>query len=308
MTRQLEDCTALAERLGWNVVARFDDNDLSAYNGKTRPQFEALLDAMKRGEIDSLICWHPDRLYRRLADLVRLLDVAAGVEIRTVNGGDMDLSNATGRMLATIIGSVSTQESEHKGERQRAAAKQLAASGAPKWRRAFGYIGDTYQPDPAVAPLVREAYAAVLAGASLGDVCRMWNDAGALTQRWVKPKNADGQTIRDAQPVVERRKWTQPQVSNFLRKPRNAGLRDHNGVVVGKGTWPALVDEDTWRAVRRAGSARTGTGPQDGAPPPVNRRAAMRQGRLRRLPVRDADPRQTNHLRVQDVPRGVGAR
>ncbi|WP_255322656.1 recombinase family protein [Mycobacterium kubicae] len=154
---------------------------------------------------------------------------------------------------------------------------------------------------------MREAYAAVLAGASLGDVCRMWNDAGALTQRWVKPKNADGQTIRDAQPVVERRKWTQPQVSNFLRKPRNAGLRDHNGVVVGKGTWPALVDEDTWRAVR-AGSARTGTGPQDGAPPPVNRRAAMRQGRLRRLPVRDADPRQTNHLRVQDVPRGVGAR
>ncbi|WP_371869921.1 recombinase family protein [Mycobacterium kubicae] len=49
---------------------------------------------------------------------------------------------------------------------------------------------------------------------------------------------------------MERRKWTQPQVSNFLRKPRNAGLRDHNGVVVGKGTWPALVDEDTWRAVK----------------------------------------------------------
>ena len=36
----------------------------------------------------------------------------------------------------------------------------------------------------------------------------------------------------------------------FLRKPRNAGLRAHNGEIVGKGTWPALVDESTWRAAQ----------------------------------------------------------
>ena len=28
--RQLDDCLNLADRLGWEVVARFDDNDLSA--------------------------------------------------------------------------------------------------------------------------------------------------------------------------------------------------------------------------------------------------------------------------------------
>jgi hypothetical protein len=44
--------------------------------------------------------------------------------------------------------------------------------------------------------------------------------------------------------------WTQSQVSNFLRKARNAGLRSHNGEIVGKGTWPALVDESTWRAAQ----------------------------------------------------------
>src|SRR5262249_25253481 len=42
----------------------------------------------------------------------------------------------------------------------------------------------------------------------------------------------------------------QPQVSNFLRKPRNAGLRAHHGEIVGKGTWPPLVDEKTWRAAQ----------------------------------------------------------
>jgi site-specific DNA recombinase len=58
VTRQLDDCMALADRLGWPVVARFDDNDISAFNGKRRPGFEALLDAMKQGQVDALICWH----------------------------------------------------------------------------------------------------------------------------------------------------------------------------------------------------------------------------------------------------------
>ena len=61
----------------------------------------------------------------------------------------------------------------------------------------------------------------------------MFNDAGAYT--------------------LHGKLWTQPQMSNFLRKPRNAGLRAHNGeIVLGgrKGTWPALVDERTWKAAQ----------------------------------------------------------
>ncbi|BCI53703.1 serine recombinase [Mycolicibacterium litorale] len=250
--RQLDDCAALADRLGWSVIERFDDNDLSAYSGRTRPGFEALLDSLKRGEIDALICWHPDRLYRSLKDLVRLLDVAEAVEIRTVNGGDLDLSTATGKMLATILGSVSFQESAHKAERQRSAAAQRAANGKPQWKRAFGYVAGENGPeiDPEIQPLVEQAYAAVLAGSSLSDICRLWNDAGALTQRWVRPKDSKGNPIASAEPVLERRPWTAPQVSNFLRKPRNAGLRDYQGEIVGKGQWPALVDEDQWHQVQ----------------------------------------------------------
>src|SRR5271163_144426 len=74
--RQLEDCQAKADQLGWTVTARYDDNDLSAFNGKHRPGFEALLDAMKHAQIDAVICWHTDRLYRSMKDLERLIDIA----------------------------------------------------------------------------------------------------------------------------------------------------------------------------------------------------------------------------------------
>lgn len=88
MTRQLEDCEALATKLGVSVVGRFDDNDISAFSGKTRPDFENMLAVLKRGEADMIICWHADRLYRSMKDLERLIDVVdRGIEIRTVTAG-----------------------------------------------------------------------------------------------------------------------------------------------------------------------------------------------------------------------------
>ncbi|MCF8603267.1 recombinase family protein [Gordonia sp. HY442] len=228
--RQLADCRALADRLGWQIAAEFDDNDLSAYSGKRRPGFEKLLGMMEHSEVDAVICWQPDRLYRKLADLVRLLDVADGIEIRTVNGGDLDLSTSTGRMLAGILGSVSSGEVELKAERQRRAFKQMAERGKPKWRKAFGYLDDVHEPDPVTAPAVREAYASLLAGGTLTGISRDWNDRGFT-----------GGTGRP---------WTPSLVSQFMRSPRNAGLRSHRGEIVGPGTWPGLVDEPTWRAVR----------------------------------------------------------
>ena len=129
--RQCDDCTALAERLGWEIVAIYTDNDISAYNGKNRPGFEAMLEAMKRGEFGALLCWHPDRLYRSMRDLERVIDVAdeRGVQLRTVTAGDLNFGTPAGRMLARILGSVARQEVEHKGERQRRANEQRRAAG-----------------------------------------------------------------------------------------------------------------------------------------------------------------------------------
>jgi hypothetical protein len=94
---------------------------------------------------------------------------------------------------------------------------------------------------------VKKAYSALLAGASLRDIARLFNDAGAY--------GLNGQP------------WTHKTVSMFLRKPRNAGLRAHNGEIVYdkdskpvKGTWPAIVDQSTWKAAQNVLNA-TGRAP-----------------------------------------------
>jgi hypothetical protein len=87
VTRQLEDCEALADRLGWEVTHRYSDNDLSAYAGGTRPGFEAMLKAMADSEFGAVICWHPDRVFRSVKDLERLIHIADDrrVQLRAVN-------------------------------------------------------------------------------------------------------------------------------------------------------------------------------------------------------------------------------
>ena len=44
--RQREECAALATARGWRVLATHVDNDVSAYSGKRRPGYLALLEAI----------------------------------------------------------------------------------------------------------------------------------------------------------------------------------------------------------------------------------------------------------------------
>jgi DNA invertase Pin-like site-specific DNA recombinase len=232
VARQLEDCQALAEKHGWNVTKIFEDNDISAYSGKTRPGFEAMLDAMKRGEFGALLCWHTDRLYRNMRDLERVIEIADAqrIEIRTVQGGTLDLSTSAGRMVARILGSVARQESEHSSERRKRANVQRAASG--QWvaaRRPLGYTVDGTPLEPE-ASAIRQAITDVLAGKSVRAVAREWNERGPQTTGSAKL-------------------WRSPMVRRVLMNPRYAALVVHQGKVVGPGKWKAIIDEDTHHGI-----------------------------------------------------------
>ena len=243
--RQREDTAALCEVEGWTVAGVYVDNDRSASNGKGRPEWDRLLADIQSGKIDAVAAWDQDRINRMMDDFVayKKLFVARGIKLATSNNGKIDLSTPGGVLTATIKTAVSEHEIAMMQVRMRRAARQKAEQGKPKWKRAFGYVPDTRrkadddgtrQKDPVTGPLVKQAYAGILAGASLGDICRGWNDAGAYTLRG--------------------HQWTPNAMAGFLRNPRNAGLRSHthDGIteIVGPGTWPALVDESLWRTAQ----------------------------------------------------------
>ena len=233
--RQRQDCEALANRLGWTIVAQHTDNDVSAYSGKPRPGYVAMLDSIRRGEVDAVLAWHEDRLHRAPRELEDYIDACEprGVVTHFAQAGELDLATASGRMTARIRGAVSRQESEHKSERTKRAQRQAAEAG--KWLGGalpFGWdVGDRGSAtlNRREAREIREAAKSLLAGASLGSI--------------VADLNARGVTTSTGRP------WTYTSVRQVLVRPRNAGLSTLNGEIVGKTTWPAILTEDTWRAV-----------------------------------------------------------
>jgi site-specific DNA recombinase len=231
--RQEADCRELARRLGWQVVKVHADNDLSAYSGKPRPGYAALLEDLRSGHANAVICWHTDRLHRRPVELEDYIAVceADGVPTMTVKAGPIDLVTPSGRMVARQLGAVARYEVEHMVERQQRARLQAATDGRwPGGRRPYGYGPDGVSVVEVEAAEVRAAGAQVLAGLSLRRIAADLNARGARTSTGAP--------------------WRQDAVRGVLLRARNAGLMEHHGQVVGPARWPAIVDEGTWRAVR----------------------------------------------------------
>ncbi len=243
VARQRKACLTLCRDKGWEPI-EYVDNDTSASTGRSRPGYEKMLTDIDNGTVTAVVAWDLDRLHRRPIELEHFADVADKHQLALATvSGDVDLSTANGRLIARLMGAVARHEIEHKADRQRTMAKQKAERGLPSWSKAFGYQPgpDGPEPDPETAPLVRQAYSHILAGGSIADITRQWNDLGKV-----------GLTGRP---------WTPPVVSLFLKKPRNAGLRAYNGDIIGKATWPGLVSESTWRdaqAILRAPGRRPG--------------------------------------------------
>lgn len=243
IARQVKDCRAVvAKRRGWTVTEVFTDDDRSAHNRrKPRKGYRQLLDAIGGGQVDVLVIWHNDRLHRQPRELEPFIDLveATGVAIVSVHGGAYDLGTADGRFRARIEGAVASKESEDKSRRLKAKHAELVTAGHPNGgRRPLGYqrareVGKDGRsvpvlvPDPDEAPIVAELIERVASGHTLTAIADDLNARGV--------------------PTSTGKAWTLWTVRRVATNGLYAGLRVHRGEEVGPGTWPALVDEATWR-------------------------------------------------------------
>jgi site-specific DNA recombinase len=232
--RQEQDCRELAASLGWTVTRVFTDNDISAYSGKRRPEYEAMLEQMRAGRVRGVLTWHTDRLHRSPRELETYIDASEknGIVTHTVKAGEIDLSTPSGRAVARTLGAWARYESEHKSERIVRKKLQLAQDGAFSggpvpfgWRIVDG-VPVIEEPEAAE---IRKAVLGFMAGRSIGYIVKDLNDRAIRTRR--------GQL------------WTSTAVRNMLQRPTHAGLSAYRGDIMGASVFPAIISEDEWRTV-----------------------------------------------------------
>ena len=250
--RQEPPCRALCERNGWEVAEVYRDNDLSAFNGR-RPGYQRLLTDAKAGRIGAIVAWDADRLTRQPIENEGLIDLAErhGTKLATVTG-EYDLATSSGRLHFRIKGAVARHESEHRAERLRLKHDEIARAGRHHGGpRPFGF---EYEPavlrdgrtvyrftgrlEETEAELIREAARRLLNGESVYGILADWERYG------IRSPNGN--------------LWLATSFRNMLTSPRIAGLRVHQGEIVGPATWAAILDRGTWEAVRKIFADRSG--------------------------------------------------
>jgi DNA invertase Pin-like site-specific DNA recombinase len=243
--RQLKHLRELVTARGGAIAREYVDNDVSAFKGRHRPQYEALMQAVTAGELTHIATWQTSRLWRRRSErgagIERL--ATARVSVLVARGPDLDMTTAYGRGMAGLVGEFDTMESEVKSERIQAKVVELAdagriANGGP---RPFGfrriYFGEgprrkivRDELDEVEAEIVRQCAAKVLRGESLRSI------VGDLNGRGVKTSTGG--------------LWTMQGLKFMLRSGRIAGLREHRRKVVGPAVWPAIVTVDEHEQLR----------------------------------------------------------
>lgn len=251
--RQEADCRNLAARLGWPVTDQhvYVDNSKSAWQrDRKRPAWDAMLQAIDRGDIDALIVYHGDRLIRQPYDLEKLIGIAdmKGVRIASPSG-TRNLDSPDDRFVLRIEAAQACRESDNISRRVRRKIKARAEEGLGQngGRRPFGYglpvpgktrlridpdtgeqlevpFIDRSQIVPTEAAILREAANRLLAGQSINGVCRWMNQRCTTTE--------GGQ-------------WNSKNLKMLLTSPRVTGLVEHEGVLY-PADWPAIIEREVW--------------------------------------------------------------
>ena len=232
--RQQADCEALVKSLGGTVVEVYSDNDVSAYSGKYRPGYETMMEAIRRGEIDSVAVWHQDRLLRRTMDLEHYIDVCQPLKVstHTVKAGYFDLTTPAGRATAKTLAAWASYEVETSTDRVKAAKLQAAQQGKPSGgNRPYGYAQNGLDIIEHEAVIVTEVIERFVDGESWRQI------AFDLNARSI--------------PTAKGNKWSSINVRNVAVRLRNIGIREHNGNQY-PAQWTPLIDDELWAKFQTA--------------------------------------------------------
>ena len=237
--RQLKECRRLIEG---HETTEYIDNDISAsrFTRKQRPRYQEMLEGIKRGEIDTVVCWKLDRLYRRPRELEDLLGFVESrqLTIRVVTAGLLDLSTSQGRTNARIVAAMDNQSSENTSERVKAQKKQAKEQGrllgGP---RAFGWRSEPVKDShgiPVLKPngkvqtrlvpvaeevkVLRDAVDRLLKGQSLNNIADLWNEKGVATPQGKRDRKKNPEGAKD-----HKGRWTPQTIKNVMSNRRHAG-------------------------------------------------------------------------------------
>jgi DNA invertase Pin-like site-specific DNA recombinase len=134
---QEPDIDKHCDRHGYNVTKTYTLHDKSASKGRQQKALDEVLEDLRVGEIQVLVCWHSDRLERRgVRHALNFLAAVgqAGGRVESTQEGILDEDN----LLTIVNAHMNGEKSKHLAEQVGAAHARIRQNGALHGRAPWG--------------------------------------------------------------------------------------------------------------------------------------------------------------------------
>ncbi|MCE7009034.1 recombinase family protein [Kibdelosporangium philippinense] len=259
---QLSDLRKFVQGIGGRVGLEVQEPNVSSFKRQrvllpdgtygyrvVRPDWEAIMTALRRGECNALAAVDIDRATRDPRILEDLIDAVELYGVYAVSmTGNIDLSTDEGISSARRLVGQRNDESRNTSRRitngKRLAALEGKHNGGPL--RPYGWRKDRLHVNKREMKNIRDALPRIFAGVSSLTIAAEWNERGIAT-------------VTGAQ-------WRASTIRNMFLRPRMCGMviyhedvmRDEDGVPV-RGRWePILSDEEYEKVVEQWAPAEKG--------------------------------------------------
>jgi site-specific DNA recombinase len=254
-------CREQSARLKWDVAEVYSDNNRSAWQrNRRRPGWDAMLAAVETGRINAIVVYHGDRLVRQPYDLEQLLALAEGRGVKLASPtGTRDLSDGDDLFILRIEVAAACRSSYDTSRRKKMQyerwRREGRVRGGGRGGRAYGFASDGVTRVKPEIRVIRETAARLLAGESMGGICRDLNDRGLTT--------------------TAGNSWTHGTLRKMMRNPRYTGLMPDGK---SRAAWKAVLDRRTWEAVGAVLDSRKAIGGPGGPGGPGGGRKYLLSG------------------------------
>jgi DNA invertase Pin-like site-specific DNA recombinase len=243
--RQRADMNEVAEAKGLDLVATYEDSDVSA--STTRPEtseWRKVLRHLVEDTPDFLLCAEQDRLGRTLADpeMLEVLTASLGVTVLDRYGREVFEAGSDDWIYRAAAAKI---EARKTGRRvKRAQAERVRSGKQPNGgRRAYGYAPNRLDKIEVECAVLESVARRIIAGESISS-----------TVHWLNDTNV---------PTVSGARWSVQALKQILVNPRYVGDlakpdSQRHYTVIGVAAWSPVFDRETFEKLQAALRLRLG--------------------------------------------------
>jgi len=184
---QQEKLEALCKYKEFEIYKVYKDAGISAKDMEHRPQFQEMLEDMKKGKINYIVAYKLDRVTRSVKDLEELISLLEKYNCYLVcDRDDVNTSTANGRFFVRMLTVLSQLEIEIVSERTKFGLEGAIKSGHLPGVCPMGYkkVNKMTVIDPVTAPIIKRTFDLYLEGKTFLQISKIYNKENLLNKKW----------------------------------------------------------------------------------------------------------------------------